>query len=54
MLVSLASQYVPDRAVMMMAIEECKRNAEGMWTGRARRDIVEHHYNEMMKLVSST
>jgi hypothetical protein len=33
-----------------MAIEQCKHNAEAMM-GPAGKDVIDHHYIEMMKLV---
>lgn len=41
----------PKKEGIVMAIEECKKNAEAMM-GPGGRDIIEHHYNEMMKLVN--
>ena len=41
----------PRKEGIVMAIEECKKNAEAMM-GQDGRDIIEHHYKEMMKLVN--
>jgi hypothetical protein len=36
---------------IVMAIEECKKNA-GAMIGPAGKDVVKHHYEEIMKLVN--
>jgi predicted RNA-binding protein Jag len=41
----------PRREGILMAIEECKKNAEAMM-GTAGKEVVEHHYEEIMKLVN--
>ena len=41
----------PTRLGIETAIAECKRNAESMM-GPKGTDIIRHHYNEMMKLVT--
>jgi hypothetical protein len=41
----------PSKEGIITAIEQCKRNAETMM-GQNAREIIAHHYNEMMKLVS--
>jgi len=41
----------PTRLGIETAIAECKRNAESMM-GPKGSDIIRHHYDEMMKLVS--
>ncbi len=41
----------PKKGGIVMAIEECKKNAEAMM-GPAGREIIEHHYSEIMKLVN--
>ena len=40
----------PSKAGIMTAISQCKANAEAMM-GPAGSDIIEHHYDEMIKLV---
>ena len=46
-----ASYTNPTREGILMAIGECKDNAEKMM-GPQGADIIRHHYDEMMKLVS--
>jgi len=46
-----ASYTNPTREGILMAIDECKANAEKMM-GPQGADIIRHHYDEMMKLVS--
>ena len=41
----------PSKEGIVMAIEECKKNAEAMM-GPAGKEVVEHHHEEIMKLVS--
>jgi hypothetical protein len=41
----------PSKEGIVMAIEECKKNAEEMM-GPAGKEVVEHHHEEIMKLVS--
>ena len=40
----------PHKEGIVMAIEECKKNAEAMM-GPAGKEVVAHHYEEIMKLV---
>ncbi len=40
----------PTKEGIISAIQQCKANAEKMM-GNEGREIIEHHYNEMMKLV---
>jgi len=44
------SYVAPTREGIVTAISECKRNAETMM-GPKGTEIINHHYNEMMKLV---
>ena len=46
-----ASYTNPTREGTLMAIGECKANAEKMM-GPQGADIIRHHYDEMMKLVN--
>lgn len=41
----------PTKQGIIIAIEECKRNAEKMM-GPKGSEIIKHHYEEMMKLVN--
>jgi len=41
----------PSKEGIVMAISECKRNAEQMMGPRGA-EVIEHHYSEMMKLVN--
>lgn len=41
----------PTKEGILVAISECKKNAEGMM-GPQGSLIIEHHYSEMMKLVN--
>ena len=41
----------PRKEGIVMAIEQCKQNAEAMM-GPAGKDVIDHHYREMMKLVN--
>ncbi len=45
------SYVAPTKEGIVAAISECKRNAEQMM-GSQGADIIEHHYEEMMKLVN--
>lgn len=45
------SYVSPTKEGIVAAISECKRNAEGMM-GPQGAGIIEHHYDEMMKLVT--
>ena len=45
------SYVAPTREGIVTAISECKRNAEQMMGSRGA-EIIEHHYDEMMKLVN--
>ncbi len=40
----------PHERGILVAISECKQNAEQMMGSRGT-EVVEHHYGEMMKLV---
>jgi len=46
-----ASYTNPTREGIIVAIDECKANAEKMM-GPQGADIIRHHYDEMMKLVN--
>lgn len=46
-----ASFENPRKEGIVTAIEECRKNAEGMM-GEKGRQVIDHHYSEMMKLVS--
>jgi hypothetical protein len=41
----------PTKQGIVVAIEQCKKNAEGMM-GEKGTAIIDHHYEEMMKLVN--
>ena len=45
------SYVAPTKDGIMTAISECKRNAEQMM-GAGGAEVIEHHYQEMMKLVN--
>ena len=45
------SYVAPTKEGIVIAISECKRNAEQMM-GSKGAEIIEHHYDEMMKLVN--
>jgi hypothetical protein len=45
-----ASFENPTKQGIISAIGECKKNAETMM-GPSGRDVIDHHYREMMKLV---
>ena len=45
-----ASYANPTKEGILIAIDECKNNAERMM-GPQGADIIKHHYDEMMKLV---
>jgi hypothetical protein len=45
------SYVAPTKEGIVTAISECKRNAESMM-GSQGASIVQHHYDEMMKLVN--
>lgn len=45
------SYVAPTKEGIVTAISECKKNAEQMMGSRGA-EIIEHHYEEMMKLVN--
>jgi hypothetical protein len=45
------SYVAPSKEGIMIAISECKRNAEQMM-GPQGAEVINHHYGEMMKLVN--
>lgn len=45
------SYVSPTKEGIVVAISECKRNAEAMMGPRGA-EVIDHHYSEMMKLVN--